>query len=104
MNTLARALTRQRMYGDDGDDGDDHVDVRAARTHVFKDLPFFILNTLRNESIRARLAPARLPCALKHHVTAPYAREHHDTATCALKRHAFSSCALKHLFIARGAY
>ena len=64
----------------------------------------FILNTLWNEPIRARLAPARLPCALKHHVTAPYAREHHVTAACALKRHVFSSCALKHLFIARGAY
>ena len=26
----------------------------------------FILNTLWNEPIGARLAPARLPCALKH--------------------------------------
>ena len=41
VNTLARALTRRQMHGDDGDDGDDHADARAAQTYVFKDLPFF---------------------------------------------------------------
>ena len=40
MNTLARALTRRRMHGDDGDDGDDHVDERVVRTHVSEDSPF----------------------------------------------------------------